>query len=396
MINILKYLRRQLWPPSSRPGLTVAGYFTNLHGTGEAARYFVDNLARSGVPYSLVNYLSGLTLEEKATEPYRRFFSERPPYRKSLLFIDAAAAELFYRSYPALFGPGRANSVVWWWEYEDGFSPVADALPRFAEVVVFSDFIRRNFRNILPPGTPITKLKYPFHRPPVTSNREQTRRALGAAPADLLVVYSFDYFSSFERKNPEGAVRAFAAAFAGKKDVKMVLKSINADSFPAKQARLQDLVRQYRLEETVSLIDEPYGRGRLVELLNAADCYLSLHRGEGLGLGMLESMSLGKAVIASNYGGNTEFMNKDNSLLVNCRRTAARDELPAYKNVTVWGEPDLEEAIAHLRLLYERRDLARSLGERAQRHIESDYSLADWTNDFNAWFSRPLPPAAAR
>jgi len=49
-----------------------------------------------------------------------------------------------------------------------------------------------------------------------------------------------------------------------------------------------------------------------MSLLNATNCYISLHRGEGLGLGILEALALRKPVIATNYGGNTEYM--DNPL----------------------------------------------------------------------------------
>lgn len=37
----------------------------------------------------------------------------------------------------------------------------------------------------------------------------------------------------------------------------------------------------------------------MISLINAADCYISLHRSEGLGLGMLEAMSPGLPVIAT-------------------------------------------------------------------------------------------------
>lgn len=45
-------------------------------------------------------------------------------------------------------------------------------------------------------------------------------------------------------------------------------------------------------------------------------CYVSLHRAEGLGLGLAEAMYLGRAVISTGYSGNLEFMNENNSLLV--------------------------------------------------------------------------------
>ena len=47
----------------------------------------------------------------------------------------------------------------------------------------------------------------------------------------------------------------------------------------------------------------------MMALFASADCYVSLHRSEGLGLGMVQAMYLGKPVIATGYSGNLEFMN---------------------------------------------------------------------------------------
>ena len=48
----------------------------------------------------------------------------------------------------------------------------------------------------------------------------------------------------------------------------------------------------------VVLLDGYMDREELCALMQRADCYLSPHRSEGFGLTMLESMSLGKPVIA--------------------------------------------------------------------------------------------------
>jgi glycosyltransferase involved in cell wall biosynthesis len=54
----------------------------------------------------------------------------------------------------------------------------------------------------------------------------------------------------------------------------------------------------------------------MASLLNQIDCYVSLHRSEGFGLGLAEAMLLGKPVIATGFSGNLEFMKPTNSFLV--------------------------------------------------------------------------------
>ncbi len=65
----------------------------------------------------------------------------------------------------------------------------------------------------------------------------------------------------------------------------------------------------------------------MVALLACADAYVSLHRSEGFGLGMAESMYLGKPVIGTAYSGNVDFMTQENSYLVDYRikRITMRD-----------------------------------------------------------------------
>ena len=46
------------------------------------------------------------------------------------------------------------------------------------------------------------------------------------------------------------------------------------------------------------------------------DVYVSLHRSEGFGLVMAESMYVGTPVIATDWSGNTEFMNSDTACMV--------------------------------------------------------------------------------
>ena len=57
-------------------------------------------------------------------------------------------------------------------------------------------------------------------------------------------------------------------------------------------------------------------REDLSGLFLMADAYISLHRSEGFGLTIAEAMYFGKPVIATNYSGNTDYMNDSNSYLV--------------------------------------------------------------------------------
>src|SRR5690606_26031032 len=115
------------------------------------------------------------------------------------------------------------------------------------------------------------------------------------------------------------------------------------------------------------LIDHNLSRAELVGLIEACDCYVSLHRSEGLGLTMAEAMLLGKPVIATGYSGNLEFMDRSNSLLVGYDLVPIGRDIPPYPGDLLWAEPSCAEAAEAMCWVHEHPDEARALGERARR-----------------------------
>jgi len=105
-------------------------------------------------------------------------------------------------------------------------------------------------------------------------------------------------------------------------------------------------------------------------LLAASDCYVSLHRSEGLGLPMAEAMYLGKPVIATAYGGNMDFMTLNNSLLVKYKLVELERDYGPYEKRAVWAEPDIKHASELMRWAYENIDEAKAVGERGSEDVK--------------------------
>src|SRR4051794_24266167 len=122
----------------------------------------------------------------------------------------------------------------------------------------------------------------------------------------------FHMASIFERKNPLGVIAAFKEAFRSGDKAALVIKVSQGHSNPDGMARL----RRAADEVGAIIIDQDLPHDNVYGLLDACDCYVSLHRGEGLGLPLAEAMLLGKPVIATAYSGNLDFMDPSNSLLV--------------------------------------------------------------------------------
>jgi glycosyltransferase involved in cell wall biosynthesis len=119
----------------------------------------------------------------------------------------------------------------------------------------------------------------------------------------------------------------------------------------------------------VHVVDRSLSGEELAGLMAACDCYASLHRAEGFGLTMAEAMAIGKPVIGTGYSGNVDFMNSENSYLVDYAIGRVGPDCEIYPPEGEWAEPDLEHAAALMRRVYEDREGAGRTGEQARADI---------------------------
>ena len=107
----------------------------------------------------------------------------------------------------------------------------------------------------------------------------------------------------------------------------------------------------------------------MAALFARADCYVSLHRAEGFGLTLAESMALGKPVIATGFSGNTDFMTPANSYLVDWALTEVGPEAEHYPEEGTWAEPSIEHAAQLMREVYGDQEAAAARGARAAADV---------------------------
>jgi glycosyltransferase involved in cell wall biosynthesis len=94
---------------------------------------------------------------------------------------------------------------------------------------------------------------------------------------------------------------------------------------------------------------------QIAELIANADCGLYPSRAEGWNMELLETMSMNKPVITTNYSAHTEFCNKDNSYLIDILETEKAYDGKAFKGQGNWAKIDQKEfdtIIDYMRYLY--------------------------------------------
>ena len=191
----------------------------------------------------------------------------------------------------------------------------------------------------------------------------QPRNHFQLSDDEFLFLNLFDMTSGLERKNPFAIIAAFQQAFRPEEPARLVLKVSRANH---NRARWQELQHAARAAGRVTLVDTVLSRPDTLALMNCADAYVSLHRSEGFGLTLAESMLLGKPVVATSYSGNMDFMTPENSYLVDYQMAAITDDLPNYERGMCWAEPSIAHAATQMRSIYDDRPRARAIGERAE------------------------------
>lgn len=236
----------------------------------------------------------------------------------------------------------RGKRIVGYWAWElpripDHWLPALDEVD---EVWTPSRFVADAVR-------PFTEKPVRVVPHPVAQGQAGRRRrdafGLGGAFTALAM---FSFASSYPRKNPLAAVRAFRLAFGDAEDRLLILKVADAEQSPEEMAELRAEIGEAR---NIRIEDRRLGDRERLDLVASADVLLSLHRSEGFGLVMAEAMLAGVPVIATAWSGNMDFMDGTSAWLVPFRFVSASDNRGVYDSGECWADPDVEAAAAHLR-----------------------------------------------
>ena len=189
------------------------------------------------------------------------------------------------------------------------------------------------------------------------------RAAFGLPIDAVITLMSISLASSFERKNPLGAIAAHRAAFGDRMDRVLLLRVGDPHHFPNDFAELRAAAARpnIRIDTRTLPAADHYA------LMAACDIVLSLHRSEGFGLVPAEAMLLGLPVIATDWSGNVDFMDAGCAAMVPARLIPAHDPRGVFMAPgAVWAEPDVAAAAAHLVRLADDPAVRRALGQAGQ------------------------------
>ncbi len=309
------------------------------NGLGESARNLCAAMSQLGVNVSgMALGLPGLTDMPATTLPKGAALLAVV----NAPFLPAAISRLGR-------GALRARPVVGYWAWELPVTPPEWRLgARFVhEIWAPSAFCAAAFEPLKPGRVRVVPL--PLAATPLSISG--TRTSFSLPEACFIVTVCFNLASSFARKNPLAAITAFTSAFGASRDHLLVVKIAHPEAY---EHDLTTIRRAVAGRDNIRLITATFSDKELRGLLACSDVVLSLHRAEGFGLIPATALLLGRAVVATGWSGNMEYMAPDDAGLVHYRLVPANDDRGTYAvRGAHWAEPDIGHAAELLRKLAE-------------------------------------------
>lgn len=342
-------------PPTPEPplALSLVGLLGELSGLGQSARSLQAALVAQDVRVEPIDLGA-------PADVVRARAGTGPPVNVVHLNADAV------RRTHALLGPGfyrgRLTIGYWYWELADFRHDWRHAFRYVHEVWVPTDFVRRA---LLPHAgdVPVVCLPPPVGEPP----RAAVGRSHFGLPEDgCLFLFAFDAASQEARKNPDAVIAAFTQAAVHPR-AHLVIKVMNQEAGVGAWRR--------HGHPGVTVLDTALPADEMGALWHLADCYVSLHRAEGFGLTVAEALAAGRPVIATAYGGVTDYLDETVGWPVPCREVSITEDCGPYLAGWRWAEPDIAAAARAMYEVANDAAGARARGARGRDRMQHRYGL---------------------
>jgi len=353
-------------PAHARPfGVNLFGHTRSRSGIGEDVRMAAKVLTEAGIPYVVRDMPTGPAMPEE--EDHSEESGSYLPYAINLFCMTAESTAAAMMRIGRHVSREYYNVGYWPWELPEMPPAWRHMYDLVDEIWASSRYTRDAF---------VRSASVPVHLVPFSIGLEETtglqRADFGLPDDQFLFGFAFDGLSGFARKAPMGPVQAFLKAFPDRQEkVGLVIKGLRTEGDP----KWADLTNYVAGDPRVHFITTSMPRPELLDLWRAIDCFVSLHRCEGFGRNIAETMALGKPVVVTAHSGNMDFTVAETAALVPCDlRPVEQGEYP-FGAGQLWADPDLDRAAAQMRKIADQRDWATWLGERARNFVLERYTV---------------------
>lgn len=354
-------------------GINSIGFFKENIGLSHAARYFTRTLQHEKIPFIAKQF--NVKNDEKSNHEFDKYLSDRLIYNTNIFNFNSNYCMEYLKKFPDDL-QHKYNIGYGYWEFEKYPLTFLNQNNFFDEIWAPTDFILRSLCQYY--AIPVVKMPVAidFDLKPL---KRYDRKYFGLPEDKFIFIFTFDVGSEIGgRKNSFGVIEAFNKAFLGKNtDVCLVIKTAPRTSIEesSQHREILDKLEQMSQQKNIILYNKILSDEEMRALINNCQVYISLHRCEGLGLGMIEAMKMGKPVVATGYSGNTDFMKKDNSCLVDYHLVPSA-LFGSLIQDHVWAEPDIEHAVYYMKKLYEDTSFYFQISGKAKQFVDENHNYS--------------------
>src|SRR5438477_1548745 len=350
-------------------GFNVIGYASGNLGLGVAARSLIDLIIERGFAVSVYDLDPGVGRGGHERR-FQRFIVEAIedlPFAVNLFVLPPPTLAQLVPKYDKIFFRGDyINVAVSFWELPVLPVKSVPTLDAMDVIVGLSESIRCAFQFTLS-GPLIIGGLLPLQLP---QGIKRDRERFGLPDEAIVFVTSFETHSDPQRKNPLATVDAFVKGVGDDPRAHLLIKVNNPKTQTGEHSVLHEILVRCAGHPRIRVLTETLSYVDVLSLYASCDVYVSMHRAEGLGLGPMEAMALGKPVIATAWSGNMTYMNHTNACLVSYRLVPVIGSIAEYSKARLgdaayWAEPNVGEAAAWMHELLADPILRAKLGAKA-------------------------------
>ena len=359
-------------------GICWIGPVYDMGGYGNVSRNYLRAIETLGLPV-YIHPVGGFHHRQIGRETVRWLEKLSTPHIGNRICVIRHGTPEMFEQIPVPFATRNIGVTI----FETDRIPAkwVELCNRMDEVWVPSAF---NYATFAGSGVERSKLRivpYAIDTETYYPGRPVVKSALPHVPEDrflFLYTFGFDY-----RKGFDLLIRSFCSEFAPHEKAALVLKVyIHSGERPeAVKAELESHIPSGpgRRRQIYVLIDR-YTPQQLIQLYQRCDVYVTLDRGNGWGMPTMENMALGKAAISIGWGGCTEYMNENNSFLIEPEPNLVpvdrklQDARPHLYRNHRWAEVKQHSVQRVLRYVFENKAHLHAVGRKAALDMHLRFS----------------------
>ncbi|MEP1766940.1 MAG: glycosyltransferase [Sulfitobacter sp.] len=354
----------------------LIGPLAKASGLGQATRLSADIMRTTGLDIRGVDF----DLDNPAPEGFSSdtMIEEYGPAKINMIHLNAESTPLAFAYQPDVFS-GAYNIGYFFWELDKPAYCHYLGMDMLDEIWVSTEYGVEIYEKDAD-GKPVINVGMCYEdNSDITreDSRDFVERRFQFDESHFVCLVAFDSFSFVQRKNPVSVLKAFQQAFEGVPNARLVVKTQNRDSvFDSVQVNLWDQVDTIiTADPRIIVMNETLSYHDLLRLKRGSDVYVSLHKSEGWGFGMIEAMNLGVPVVCTAYSGNMDFCSDETAWLVDFEETLLRQEDYIFvRKGSIWAEPSVDHAAQQLRAAYDNPNQRIARAQAAQDYIKANFS----------------------